>query len=269
MTYEGAWVRATRANPQAPLVAATDPQHLNPAPTPEFTNTTPAWRNSAPGPALPVDVLGADVAAAGPVPGGPVDQTPLDHSFGPGVGPGLTTLESQDQMLIWHETDTGAVAAHEWHPAVTFGEGNPGPGHALVLDETGADSPQTLQLHRTGVGQPNDPEARRASRLSRWYERYFNRPAGVDGYHRFGVQLRPITPQYARPNPAVPPVPDGSQVDSPFATAPGYLPTPPDRFVTPLMRRTPEAWDIPLTTDGTAATMAGAANEYGLTSWGL
>lgn len=269
--YSGAWARATRVNVQAPLTAPVDPEHLNPQPTPEFVDTSAAWQNSAPAPDLPADVLEGDVRASLATGYGPVNNEPLDHSYGPGAGHGLTQLESQDVMLEWHEADQGAVAAHEWHPAFEYGIGNPGPSSSFVPDEVGAgDSPQTLELQRTGYGQPNDPGARRAQRLQRWYQRYFNRGDGVDGYHRFGVEYRALVPQYARPTPTQ--FASGtaaSQIDQPFPSAPGYLPTPPDRFVTPQMRRTPEPWDVPLTSDGTAGTITGAVNDYGLPSWGL
>jgi hypothetical protein len=81
--------------------------------------------------------------------------------------------------------------------------------------------------------------------------------------------MRPVTPRYARGAQAQPAVPDGSQITSPYATSVTQHLGPTDTFVGPLIRRQPGAWDEGMATDGTAQTMSGAVDDYGLTKWGL
>jgi hypothetical protein len=257
----GAWSRRYRQDPQAPLQQQIDPEHLNPTDNPEFVQTPPAWMNSAPAPQLPGDMLpGAEPGLATGI--GPVDHTPLDPSYGVGPGPGLTTLESQDVRGIWHSDDQGAYAARAYITPIAVD----GAYHLEVSydQQPGGDSPQTLQLDRTGIGQPNDPEATArgpAKRWKRWRDRYID-------MHRFPVQMRPAESRYARPNPTSPPVNNGGPTDSPYDNSVGWLAGPADRFVAPLVRRTPGAWDETLATDGTNQTIMGSVNAYGLPSWG-
>jgi hypothetical protein len=255
------WARHNQVDPTVALKPGPDPEHLQPTDNPNYVHMTPLWAASAPTAVLPLeftDLPNPELATGI----GPVDQTPMDHAYGVGVGPGLTTLQSQDRMGVWHSTDTGAVAVHEYvHPIMRDGQ----PHVAIIPDEVGAgDSPSTLQLERTGVGQPNDPEARRAARIKRWYDRYID-------MHRFEPAMGPVTPKYARPNQ---PQPGdgitGTQYDSPFDTSVTYLGSKAnDRFVAPLVRRAPGPWDMGLADDGTAQTIIGAASDYGLPQWGL
>jgi hypothetical protein len=171
-------------------------------------------------------------------------------------------LESQAQSGYWHSLDDGAVAAQAYvHPIMRDGT----PHVDLVLDEIGhGDSPQTTRLKITGVGAPEDKGlSRRASRIQRWYDRYID-------MHRYPVVQRPLAETYSRPQRGQVAVPDGNQYDSPYNTYPSQLGLGTnDRFVGQLVRRAPGAWDEPVSSDGTASTIAGANAGYGLTNWGL
>ncbi len=254
--FSGAWARLVQS-PQAPLVTDRDPEHTTPTGAPEFVAETPDWRSTAPAPDLPDDIAGETPDAAMATGYGPVDHTPESHDFGVGIGAGLTTLESQDRMAGWHNDDRGAPAALAYHAPI-MRDGTP---HVdLVYDTPGAgDSPGTLELERTGVGAPSDGgNSHISKRTQRWYDRYID-------MHRYPVTMRPVTPRFARPNPSVPAVPNGTQGDSPFPTAPGFWAITPDRWVVPTVRRTPEPWDQNMATDGTGQPAAG----YGLSTWGL
>lgn len=258
--YSGSWARAASAPTTAvvPVHAPIDPQHATPDPDPNLAPGQPAaWVNAAPAPILPDALMpmAAPELAAG---FGPVDQTPDDPLFGMGSGHGLTTLEAQDLSGRWHNVDEGAVAAHAYvHPRMSDTT-----VHLDVIPDMIGDgaSPATLQYESTGVGVPTDPEARRASRIRRWYQRYID-------MHRYTVDRRPSLGQSTPPQQVSPP--GNSPYVSPFATSTGYYAAPPDRFVVPQTRRAPGQWDESLATDGTAATMVGATTDYGLTRYGL
>jgi hypothetical protein len=258
----GGWARRTQVDTAAPLKPPVDPEHIAPTATPEYQDMSPLWVNSAPAPLLPVE-FEPQATPGLPTGLGPVDHTPVSHDYGVGVGPGLTVLESQDQMGLWHQDDQGAVAEHAWVAAVQR-DGQP---HLEVSydQQLSGDSPQTLQLERSGIGQPNDPEATLrgpARRFKRWYDRYID-------MHRYPTDRRPLTPKHAYMAPPQPAVPNGTQNDSPWPTSVTFRTNPQDRYVVPVMRRTPGSWDADATTDGTASALAGASTSYGLTSYGL
>lgn len=262
MPLTGAWSKRYRQDPQVPLKPAIDPEHMEPTDNPEFQQTPPSWMSTAPAPLLPMDMLpGADPSLATGI--GPIDHTPLDPNYGPGPGPGLTTLENQDIRGQWHSIDDGAYAARMYQAPITVD----GAYHLEVSydQQQSGDSPQTLQLDRTGIGQPNDPEATArgpAKRWKRWRDRYID-------WHRYAVEMRPAEQRYAVPNPARSAVTAGNtQLVSPFGNSVGFLAGPADRFVPSLVRRAPGPWDEALSSDGTASTIAGTVNAYGLTVWG-
>jgi hypothetical protein len=260
--YGGSWSRRTQTIQSQPLQAEIDPEHLTPTDNPEYSGLRPMWVNTAPAPVLQTDAMGVQVTTAqGGI--GPVDQTPIDHAYGMGTGPGLDTLQSQDYRSRWHGDDQGAYAAHRWNPMMDRDD-RPGSPHADFIphDQTGGDSPQTLQLERTGPGQPNDPNARAGRAFRRWRDRYID-------MHRFDPAMRPITPRFARGAQPQPAVPDGTQITSPYATSVTQHLGVIDTFVGPLVRRQPGPWDEGMATDGTAQTMRGALDNYGLTKWGL
>jgi hypothetical protein len=210
-------------------------------------------------PVLPSDLYPVDAAGL-PTGDGPVDQTPQDHLYGAGAAPGLDPLAAIDDASPWRMADDGAVAATHWRPAKNM---DGAPHLDVVTDMIGdGDSPASLQLLRTGVGQPNDPLARLAKRQKRWYERYIN-------FHRFDVQPRPLVPHYAKPAQGVPVVPGRTQYESPFGNVVLEDVGVRDRFVAPLVRRQPGPWDEPISTDGAASTVAGVPGAYGLTRYGL
>ena len=260
--FSGAWSRRTQVIPETQLQAAIDPEHLTPTDNPEYSGLRPMWVNTAPAPVLSPDAVGVQVVTMhGGI--GPVDNTPQDHSYGMGSGPGLDTLQSQDYRSRWHGDDQGANAALRYVP-MQDRDDQPGSPHAdfIAHDPAGGDSPQTLQLERTGPGQPNDPNARAGKAFRRWRDRYID-------MHRFDPAMRPITPKYARGAQAQPAVPDGTQITSPYATAVTQRLGVSDRFVAPLIRRQPGPWDENLASDGTSQTIRGALDNYGLTQWGL
>jgi hypothetical protein len=258
----GSWSRRTIDVINTPLTSDRDPEHLNPTPTPEFAHESPAWQDSTGAPGLPVSVLDEQLVCMYGA-GGPVDNTPIDHAYGMGTGPGLSTLEAQDYRMAWHMTDDGAVAAHQWVPMMERDDRPGSPGAAFIPHVPGdGDSPQTLQLERTGVGQPNDPEARPGKRFARWRDRYID-------MHRWTVETRPLTPKYARGAQEQPAVPAGTQINSPYATSVTQHLGPKDTFVPQFVRRAPGAWDESLATDGAGSSIAGAVDNYGLGRWGL
>lgn len=270
--YSGAWTRRTQTDRQAPLAPPLDPEHTTPTATPEYVDMAPMWVSNVAAPDLPAEMM-PDPTPMMPTGWGPVDHTPVDHNFGMGVGAGLSTLEAQDLRGVWHQVDMGAPAAKEWQPAINR-DGQP----RLEIQygqQLSGDSPQTLQLERTGIGQPNDPEAtarRPSDRQKRWWDRYQGRKThdpGAIGPSTWDAAYRPQATRNAYSAPPQPPVAGGTQLDSPYATSVTDQPWTQDRFVGGQVRRIPGAWDESMTTDGTVATMAGAPNDYGLPAWGL
>jgi hypothetical protein len=260
--FSGAWARRTQVDLASPLANPLDPEHLNPTDNPEYTQMRPLWANSAPAPVLPAEMIDPQITTmAGGI--GPVDRTPIDHAYGMGTGPGLSTLQSQDYRSAWHMDDQGANAALRYQPMVDRDD-RPGSPHADFIqhDPFGGDSPQTLQLERTGPGQPNDPNARAGKAFRRWRDRYMDP-------HRWSPEMRPLVPRYARGAQAQPAVPDGNQMTSPYATAVTEKLGVIDKFVAPLVRRQPGPWDEGLASDATGDTIVGALDNYGLTKWGL
>ena len=260
--FRGSWNRRTQTVQDQPLAAPIDPEHLTPTDNPEYSGLRPMWANTAPAPVLPLDAVDAQITTMhGGV--GPVDKTPQDHSYGMGTGPGLDTLQAQDYRMAWHGDDQGANAALRYQSMVDRDD-RPGSPHADFIPHDGptGDSPQTLQLERTGPGQPNDPNARAGKAFRRWRDRYID-------MHRFSPAMRPLTPKYARGAQPQPAVPDGTQITSPYATSVTQHLGVVDTFVAPLIRRQPGPWDEGLASDGTGESMTGALNSYGLTTYGL
>jgi hypothetical protein len=243
--------------PVVPIKPAIDPEHLAPTATPEFVNMAPIWQGFAM-PEVPQEYESGEHPS--PVGGGgPVDMTPDSPEFGVGGGPGLTTIESQQVRTGLMSLDYGAVAARTTEPLTDRHDGS-GPHADFYTDESAAfDSPQTLQLKRTGVGQPNDPYARTASRFWRWWDRTID-------FHRYDVVYRPMVARTAYTAQAQPAVPDGTQYDSPYATAATVYSGPQDRFVVQEVRRIPTPFDQNAAIDPTQAV---DSSVYGLQVWGL
>ena len=255
--FAGAWARkASTPMPDVPLKPDIDPEHLNPSAAPDIDlfGQNALWQESGPSaPYLPDDMVSIPVGS--PVGGGgPVDFTPQDPQYGLGVGPGLTQAQSRAETLSWHEDDRGAVASRRWQ-AMTDRQPGEGP-HVVIIPDVplDGDSPETLQYERSGVGTANDPYARTGLRQKRWWDRFID-------MHRWEVDYRP---KYLRNASAIgdqPPVPNGTQLDSPFTTPGPYYGTQ-DSFVSPQLRRTPTAWDEPMYSDGETSGL-------GSTVWGL
>lgn len=238
------WSRYSGAAPTVPLVPPIDPQHSTPANDPNLPpGQQPDFVSTAPAPMYP-DTEGEQQPAVGG--GGPIDQTPLDPDYGVGWGPALTQQQASEIATELGNRDFGEIAARQTLPLTSRADGS-GPHVEWIPDEIGdGDSPQSLQLQRTGVGQPNDPYARRAERQRRWWDRIID-------MHWFNPQMRPITPKVAFGAQPQPPVPGGTSIDSPFPTSVTFNPVTKDQFVVPQDRRVPDPWDLAMTIDGQGA----------------
>lgn len=257
--YAGAWARkASQPTLAVPLKQATDPEHSRPDPNP---NGAPEnWVATANAPSLPADLMQEPFYT--PIGGGgPVDMEPLNPEYGPGAAPGITQRESQDEMLGWHETDLGSVAARQYQALTSRDDAQPpgnGPHVALITDPVlDGDSPQTLVYEQTGYGKAIDPGARLGRRIARWWNRTID-------MHWYNPEYRPMVARYAEPPNVTPAVAQGGPLVSPFPSN-NTTRSSPDAFVNPQLRRTPVPWDEPLTTDGTAAYLG----DSGLPGWGL
>lgn len=250
----GIWATYAYQPPVVPVQAPIDPEHLTPSDALPG-GMTASWASTVVAPVLP-DAVDGQVPGVVAVPGGPVDETPQDPNFGVGVGPGLTLEENQAIRTALMSDDRGAVAAHQWVPNTD----RDGTWHVarIVDSQPDGDSPQTLQLERTGVGQPNDPYARKGTaREKRWVDR-------VIDMHWWNPEYRPATVKNAITAQPASPVQSGGPLVSPFPANTG-TPGTPDSFVAPQERRTPQPWDTLMTTDGTASLLS----PDGLSSWGL
>lgn len=254
MAYDAySWSKLTGGTPTTPpLVAPIDPQHANPTPDPNLLNgQTPSYVNTAPAPDYPN--VEADLPSFYQGGNGmfATAREPEDPNYGVGSGPGLTQDEASEIRAVYNNRDFGTPAALNTLPMTDRYDGS-GPHVAIIPDQPGdGDSPQTLQLQRTGVGQPNDPYARNASRQKRWWDRIID-------MHWFEPSMRPITPRVAYGAPVQPPSPAGGPLASPFPTSVSYSPGAADRFVTPTDRVVPEPWDTNMITSGSADSPLGA-----------
>lgn len=257
----GAWAARNKTEPGAPLVPPVDPEHLTPTDNPEYVHVAPMWQATAEMPGLPEDLM-ASPSPALATGVGPVDMTPESHDYGLGPGSGLTVYESQDRSAALHNDDQGAVAAHAWQHSTD----RDGTYHLEVNEDVPmhGDSPATLLLQRTGVGEPSDQGN---SRTGRWQKRYWQR---ILDMHRFAVESGPVRPQYARPNPSRGDVAPGNQLTPPYGNSVDYPGSrAQDNFVVQVVRAEPAGWVDNQATDGSAQAVAGAGSQYGLTTWGL
>ena len=260
MGVTGAWVRRSQQPALSTIQAPIDDQHMTPDPNPDGSGQPESWVSTVSAPDLP-DFLMVPVDYPPPVfaPGGPVDNTPQDHQHGPGAGWGYSQDEGSIIRSEWQSEDLGTVAAENWLPTPA---GVDQYQRAEVDDMVGnGDSPETLEYRRTGVGRPNDPDARRAHRQKRWTERY------IDD-HRWQAHPTPVVPRYSRGVPAREAIPDGTQIDSPFGNSVHQYSGPFDRFLQPQVRRAPERNGDAWASDGTHQNVMGTVDQYGLTVWG-
>lgn len=264
-TYTNVWDKRTLNVSEAALKPGPDPQHSDPDPTPEYQQMTPMWVNSAGAPLLPEEIEAATRARSLQTGDGPVDETPQSHFYGRGVGPGLSTIESQDTMAPYHEDDQGSVAANAWVAYPDRDDTAGSPGVDIYFGEPGnGASPETLKFEEEGVGAPYD---KGVSRIGRWTRRYRNRTIDM---HRYPVDMRPLTPRAAYIAPHQPTIGiEGNQLDSPFDTAATYRAGTMDQFVPQVVRRQPRNWAEPLSTDGTGDEQSTSAQSYGLRTYGL
>jgi hypothetical protein len=260
--YTGAWSRLTGAAPVIPFQQPVHPEHLNPtAPDPNAPGLAKVWQSDVRAPLLPDGYYEPDTYGL-VAPGGVVDQTPQDHQFGLGADPGLTQLDSQDRRLDAHDTDTGEEAARQYEVAPD----RDGTFHVMVWNNhptpDSVDSPETVALQRTGVGMPNDPEARTSRKYRRWTDRFIDR-------HAFDPNRRPRQARGAETAALQPADPTGNQYVSPYPNSVGYHAQTQDQLIFPQVRRVPGGWVQPLVTDGTESLAPAGANLFGLTNTGL
>lgn len=261
--YSGAWRRRTAERhggatvQPPPMHAGLDPEHLHPTPEPE-PGPIP-WVSTVPGDPVPAEALGGPPGLPDPSGIGPVADDDGAHL---GVLPGLSLAEAQAARGAAHMTDDGSVAVTGW----THSPDVDGTPH---LDEVryaygDGDSPETLRLQRTGVESPLDPGARRGKRVRRWWDRYID-------MHRYQPEFPPKLVRNARPAATAYPPPEPTQRDSQLPTIQAAIDavTSPDRFVAPMLRRTPRDWQETDTTDGTPVVPVNAPSAFGLTTWGI
>lgn len=265
----GGWARSNTVKGQAALKPAIDPEHLQPTDNIQFQGgMQPTWVENTPKPGLPTEVLAAQAWERVPLEAGigPLDLTPEDHDYGMGIGPAMTLEEAQDYRSSWHMDDQGAPLAHRWVP-LTDRDGQ-WVNQTMFSQQENGDSFAQLQLKRTGIGQPNDPEAttrRVSNRFRRWVDRYID-------MHRYVVEPGPVRPQYAIPTPGREAVAGGNQLVPPYGNNVQYPPSQsmtPDKFTTETVRRSPGDWVSNQATDGTDQALGGAGSTYGLANWGL
>lgn len=258
----GTWARRYTAPTQVPVQSPLDPEHLNPTRDVDQPGGKLApWQSTVAAPDLPAQLLPGSFGHQLDTGLGPVDHTPDDPNYGVGSLPGVTQDEAQDTVLPWHTEDYGAVAAQQWVATV---DRDGQPRLEVMHNEPGhGDSPGQVVHESTGVGAVTDQgNSRRGRREKRWYDRYID-------FHRWDVSMGPSGTQYARGPSARTAVSSGGPNVSPYGNSVAYSAGPADRFVAPLERRVPGAWDAPLNTDGIQQTVAGATTQYGLTQWGL
>lgn len=255
----GGWAQRRAATaPTVALQPGPDPEHLNPTDNIDIAAGDPLWVQSTPMPALPSALTTEPMRTVTHAGVGPLDHTPLDPQHGPGVGHAITQLEAQDIRGTWMDLDYGSVAAHEWQPLT---DRDSSPTAVMVYDTPGdGDSPQTLQLERTGVGQPNDPNARTGKRLQRAWQRVWD-------MHWWVPEMRPSYARHAYEQPSQPPVATGTQYDSPYPSL-AWMSTQ-DRFVQPQQRRAPTLWSPPTTAQADAQETQSQLAEQLIPSWGL
>jgi hypothetical protein len=243
-----------------PLKPDIDPEHLDPTANTEPVVGVPLWVSTVRAPGMDESQIAEPYATGAVTGGGPIDHTPEDPNFGVGVGHGQSVPVAQEVRTVLMEDDRGATAARRWQ-AKTDRDGTPRMAFIPDMAEP-SDSPQTHQLQRSGVGQPNDPFARRARRFWRWWDRKID-------MHRYVVERRPRYGRNAYTAQAQPPVANPSQLDSPYPTSATYWPGSDDRFVLPQTRRTPRPWDDPGRVDAQAERVNSGFSEQLLPAWGL
>ncbi len=257
MAFQAKWDRKRYASNQALVGTAPDPAHAVSAGHDVLYGANPgpeSWEQQFTSPGVPGDVLGegtnyADARGGG----GPVDRTPVDHTTGVGTGAGLTDKQSSDQNEYWHEVDYGATEARRWNAPMDVD------GHNVAERVTEPDpiglmgSLNTVEL-KFGTNKEAYPNTRPGSRIHRWRDRVYDR-------RTFTTDHRPLyTPNaWTAPN-----QPGGdSQYVSPYPLL-GQVNT--VIVQAPQVRRVPQGWGEPVTTDGSEAPLYA---ESSLDVWGL
>jgi len=245
---------ATRTPSGTPLKPGIDVQHSRPSPNPNMP-ARESWQGPPVAPGLPADVMGETPNLHVVPTGGPVEHIPRDPMQGLGGGHGLSIMAAQNLRGEVHSMDDGSVPARRWQPS-TYRDGTPGIAYIPDMEPSG-DSPQTVRLQATGVGVEHDPNARRAGRFKRWWDRTID-------MHRYQVELRPRTGRYAVTAPSRPADPTGTHLSTPFGNVVENNMSTMDKWVVPQLRRAPQPYDNPVTVDGSEALM-----PQHLAKWGL
>jgi hypothetical protein len=232
----------TRWSPAGPRVP--DPQHSNPAANPGIRR--PDWVTDGARFEYVPEELTQDHSASGvtQLRSVLIDHTPEDHDYGVGTGAGLTVAQSQRQNSRVRSEDTGAVTARRYAAPVR----QDGEYHVERTQEpvypVGSPGSVVFQQRADPRTSPNASIRGPGWRVSRWRDRTYIRHTweGANDH-------RPLYLRNAYTAPASPPVPNGNQYTSPFATA---VTASVRNVVTvaPQLRRNPRQWDEAMTTDG-------------------
>ena len=176
----------------------------------------------------------------------------MDHTSGDGVGAGLTDAQSQAQNAAARSIDYGATEARRW-AAPQDVDGQNIAERLAEADPVGElGSMRTVDLH-VGTNKEAYPNTRPGSRIHRWRDRVFDR-------RTFVTDHRPLyTPNaWTAPN-----QPGGnSQYVSPYPLL-GQVNT--VIVQAPQLRRVPQGWGEPVTTDGSETPLYA---EAALDVWG-
>lgn len=256
MAFNASWDRKRYASNRALIGTAPDPAHATAAPHDALYDANPgpeSWETQFSTPGVPDQLVGAHTVYAGQVGGGgPIDNTPVDHTTGVGGGAGLTPEHSAAQNESWHAQDYGATDARRWASPVSSDGVNVVErlAEADPIGELG--SLGTVELH-VGTNKAAYPNTRPGHRIHYWRDRVFDR-------RTFTTDHRPLYTPNAF---TAPERPGGAgQYTSPYPSL-GQVNTVMEKA--PQLRRAPQSWGEPVTTDGTESFHA----DVPLDVWGM
>lgn len=195
-------------------------------------------------------------------PGGPVYEPP-SHSEGVGYGAGLTDAASQAQNESARMTDDGSIAARLPNPMGARDGVYHTSREQLLLDAAGLAPAGTPDIPSApgmwqGLNAAEYPNRMTGHRRWSWRDRSWPR-------RDWQVEYPPIITPNAYTAPDTYAIENGNSYTSPYAAAQ----TTQVRVVNataPQMRRTPDAWDQSITSDGTEYA---PFEDPAFQSWGL
>ena len=259
MSFSATWNKKPTATNRALVGTAPDPRHSVVSPhDAEYNPNAPApdsWVSQVSNPGTVAQVEGEDslfVTSQG-VQGGPIDYTPVDHTTGDGVGAGLKPRDAQEQNAEWRETDYNATAARRWIAPTGVDYHNVAERlqESAPIGQMG--SPETVALH-VGTNRDAYPNAVVGHRIHRWRDRVMQRiQLQTDHRPMYTPNAYTATNRPAGSGAYVSPYPSMGQVNVLMEKA-------------PQLRRVPEGWAAPVTTD--AVTVGPMVVEPPLDVWG-